>query len=58
MSSYKYKHEKMFGTLVNKNEDGEPMDPCSGDSGGPLMYYEEESGRYVVIGHLHTENSC
>ena len=57
VSSYKYKHKKMFGTLVKKNKDGEPMDPCSGDSGGPLMYYEEESRRYVVIGQFPTINS-
>jgi len=33
----KYAHRKMFGTKLEKNADGEYMDPCSGDSGGPLM---------------------
>merc|ERR1712215_465553 len=26
------------------------MDPCSGDSGGPLMYKDPKTGRYVIIG--------
>ena len=32
VSDKKYKHEKMFGTIVSKNDD-QYQDPCSGDSG-------------------------
>ena len=45
VSAHPYKHSKMFGTLVEGKKD-----PCSGDSGGPLMYKDEESGRWVIIG--------
>jgi len=44
-----YSHAKMFGTILSKKEH-EYQDPCSGDSGGPLMYMNEVSGRYVLIG--------
>jgi len=37
VSSKKYYHNKMFGTELHKNWNGEYMDPCKGDSGGPLM---------------------
>ena len=48
VSDHKYKHHKMFGTLVGEDK----KDPCSGDSGGPLMYRDKESGRWVAIGQF------
>jgi len=49
VSPKRYRHTKMFGTVLTKKED-EYQDPCSGDSGGPLMYLDSSSGRYVLIG--------
>jgi len=37
VSSKLYEHKKIFGTELRKNADGKYMDPCAGDSGGPLM---------------------
>jgi len=45
----KYGHSKMFGTKIS-GIDGRYQDPCSGDSGGPLMYYNNATSRYVLIG--------
>ena len=47
----KFKHFKLFGTEI-KFKDGEYQDPCSGDSGGPLMYRTNKgrTGRWVIIG--------
>lgn len=44
ISNKRYNLYKMFGTKL------ETADPCSGDSGGPLMYRDKISGRYVIIG--------
>ena len=33
VSTKKYKHSQMFGTMLEKNSLGEYKDPCSGDSG-------------------------
>merc|ERR1719209_1242179 len=44
----------MFGTKVGK-ENGEPLDPCKGDGGGPLMSRTQDSEgqhRWVIIGTL------
>ena len=49
VSTHKFKHYKMFGTLTEK-KDGDYQDPCSGDSGGPLMYQMKNSRRWVIIG--------
>jgi len=49
VSPKRYRHTKIFGTKLSMKE-GLYQDPCSGDSGGPLMYYDEPSGRYVLIG--------
>jgi len=43
---------KAFTTKVEINANGEPMDPCNGDSGGPLMWKNNE-GRMAVIGTVH-----
>jgi len=49
VSPKRYNHTKMFGTVLSMKED-EYQDPCAGDSGGPLMYLDSSSGRYVLIG--------
>jgi len=46
--------ETLFFTKTEKNEKGEWKDPCSGDSGGPLMYKDKKNdGRYTLIGVVH-----
>jgi hypothetical protein len=42
-------HPKMLQTEVKKI-DGIHQDPCSGDSGGPLMYQDWGSDRWIIIG--------
>ena len=49
VSNTSYSFTKMFGTEVGW-VDGTPQDPCSGDSGGPLML--KSSGRWIIIGSL------
>ena len=54
VSTHKFKHYKMFGTLTEK-KDGDYQDPCSGDSGGPLMYKNQQSdgsAKWVIIGEF------
>jgi len=50
----KYFEKKMFGTkLIKKN--GVYQDPCGSDSGGPLMFYNDKTARYVLIGTVQGE---
>jgi len=51
VSEKRYKHHKMFGTELSKFEN-KYRDPCSGDSGGPLMQ-SDNSGRYRIIGTVY-----
>ena len=49
VSTKSFKHSKMLGTLVEK-KNGVYQDPCAGDSGGPLMYQDQSSGQWILIG--------
>ena len=49
MSNKKYKHKAMFGTELHQL-DQIYQDPCSGDSGGPLMHFNNITGRWSLIG--------
>merc|ERR1719394_51498 len=48
ISHTRFAHFKMFGTAVGPAHS--PKDPCSGDSGGPLMYKDPASNRWVIVG--------
>ena len=50
VSMKSYKHFMMLGTET-RQKNGEYQDPCAGDSGGPLMYQDRSSGRWMLIGH-------
>jgi len=49
VSDKKYKHKNVLGTELLK-KDGWYSDPCGGDSGGPLMYWNKWRQHYIVIG--------
>ena len=50
VSMKNFQHFMMLGTELKKGLDGEYQDPCAGDSGGPLMYQDKSSGRWILIG--------
>jgi hypothetical protein len=52
VSRMRYKHRAMFGTLLRKKQ-GIYQDPCTGDSGGPLMYRDEASKKWIIIGTVN-----
>jgi len=55
VSRKRYNHEKVLGTVLHKDFEGYRLvyqDPCSGDSGGPLMYFNKARGSYEIIGTL------
>ena len=56
VSNTTYNHSKMFGTVVEYKR-GEWQDPCGGDSGGPLMYQDPDSGRWILIGIRWSSNT-
>jgi len=37
---------------------GKPMDPCGGDSGGPLMHEDPTTKRWTIIGTVWKGTSC
>ena len=49
VSMKNFRHFRMFGTELEK-KNGVYQDPCAGDSGGPLMYQDNNSGRWILIG--------
>ena len=56
VSKKKYKKYKMFGTELEFKR-GEWQAPCSGDNGGPLMYQDSVSDRWVIIGSNWSSNT-
>ena len=56
VSNTTYNASKMFGTVVEYKR-GEWQDPCAGDSGGPLMYQDPDSGRWIIIGITGSSNT-
>ena len=49
VSAKKNDNMNMFTTELEKNK-GVYKDPCNGDSGGPLMYQDPPSSRWIVLG--------
>jgi len=47
-----YNNIYVLGTELSK-KDGMFQDPCSGDSGGPLMYHNVSTSSYVLIGTVN-----
>ena len=52
VSNTSFNHTKMFGTEAARNENGTVKDACGGDSGGPLMYQDPDTGRWIILGWL------
>ena len=50
VSTKNYEHFKMLGAKNTKDKNGVFQATCGGDSGGPLMYLEKSSQRWILIG--------
>ena len=50
VSANKSENTNMIMTELEKNKDQVYKDPCNGDSGGPLMYQDPPSSRWIILG--------
>ena len=50
VSAKKYNNTNMFMTELEQTNKGVYKDPCNGDSGGPLMYQDPASSRWIILG--------
>ena len=52
VSRKNFQHTTIFGTET-KQINGVYQDPCAGDSGGPLMYEDKSTHRWILIGQIN-----